>query len=159
MATLTSLALCLVATSHDLQQDVVRDRVDLIEVNHFYDEKGHLFLEQMIFYEWCSERSHYDIRAYRLLKSPIQIPRRDYDGQGYVAIWRDGPVLRKVYAKTIRESWTQYDPEIVERTHLAKENRRNLQRVVRRRATPDQYQNGVPRHHHTADAGTRPTRR
>ncbi len=113
----------------------VCDRVDLIEVNHFYDAKGQLVLDQLIFYDWCPEKSHYDVRTWRLLKSPIQIPRREHRTGQFVAIWRDGKVLRKVLARSVRESWTQYDPEMVERAFLARDKRRDLQTAIASRPT------------------------
>jgi hypothetical protein len=105
--------------------------VDLVEINHLYDETGHWVLDQLIFYDWVPEKSHYDVRAWRLVKTPIQLPRKDCATGRYIAIWRDGQTMRKVHARLLRESWTQYDPEIVERRHLAREKRRELQRVAR----------------------------
>jgi hypothetical protein len=154
MATFTTIAFCLATTGFNPQQHVVRDRVDLIEVNHFYDEKGKLFLEQLIFYDWCPKTSHYNIRTYRLLKDPLEVPRRNYEDRGYVVIWREGPAVRKVYATAVRESWTQYDPEIAERRHLPKDQRKSLQCVVRRAPNSGRFTNGVPRPEYDSTAGT-----
>src|SRR4051812_580406 len=112
-------------------EDVVVDEVDLIEINHFHDEQGRPVFDQIIYYDWSSADSRYQVRAWRMLKTTAQIPRRNWRDGGYVAIWHDtqsGDVLRKVKAQSFRESFTQYDPELVEREFLAKEKRRDLHR-------------------------------
>lgn len=128
-----SLAVCLTAIGAQAASDLMVDSVDLIEINHCYDETGHLVFDQLLFYDWCPDKGHYDVRDWRLLKSPIQVPHRNHRSGVYVAVWQDGPVMRKVHAKTIRESWTQYDPEIAEQAFLAKDKRRALPKFTRRR--------------------------
>ena len=64
--------------------------------------------------------------AWRLVKTAAQLPQRNWRDGSYEAVWHDGDVLRKVKAMTLRESWTQHDPELVEREFLAKEKRRDL---------------------------------
>jgi len=110
-------------------EDVARERVDLMEVNHFYDEQGRLVFDQVIFYDWAPEHSRYMVRAWRLVKNPSQLPERDWREGGYLAVWQDGEVLRRIRAESMRESWTQYDPELVEREYLPKERRRELRAV------------------------------
>ncbi len=118
--------LTLIATFSVLPQDILEDRVDLVEINHFYDDKGQLTLDQVIYYNWSEHLSRYQVRAWRLLKTSDQIPRKDWDRNEYVAIWHDGDSLRIVHAASLRESWTQYDPEILEQQFLAKEKRLEL---------------------------------
>ena len=141
----TTLALCAVAAGFQPKTDVLCDKVDLIEVNHFYDEKGQLVLDQLIFYDWSPAKGHYDVRDWCLLKSPVQVPRKDHATQRFVTVYRDGRVLRKVYAKTVRESWTQHDPELLEQEFLPREKRRLLTK-----ASP-------PRRRHRTAAQTRLT--
>lgn len=50
-------------------------------------------------------------------------------GRGYSATWHDGELLRVIEAASFRETWTQYDPELVERDYLPKERRRELVKV------------------------------
>jgi hypothetical protein len=107
-------------------EDVPRDRIDLIEVNHFHDDQGRLVFDQVIFYEWSPEKGRHQVQAWRLLKNASQRPHRDYRTGEYVATWLDGETFREVRAATMRETWTQYDPELVEREHLAKEKRKDL---------------------------------
>jgi hypothetical protein len=111
------------------QEDVARERVDLVEVNHFYDEQGRLVFDQTIFYDWSPAHSRHMVRAWRLVKNPAQLPQRDWQDGGYAALWHDGEVLRHVHADSMRETWTQYDPELVEREFLPKEQRKELRTV------------------------------
>jgi hypothetical protein len=111
------------------EEDIARERVDLVEVNHFYDEQGRLVFDQTIFYDWSSNHGRYMVRAWRLVKNPAQLPQRDWQEGGYSAMWHDGEVLRRVHADSMRETWTQYDPELVEREYLPKEQRRELRSV------------------------------
>ncbi len=108
------------------------DRVDVVEINHFFDEQGRLVFDQLIFYDWCAVQKRYNVRDWRLLKSPAQIPVRNWKDRDYVAVWHDfkeRDVLRKVVAKMIRETWTQYDPELLEREFLPQEKRRELSKA------------------------------
>jgi len=107
---------------------VVREDVDLIEINRFYDEQGKHILDQLIYYDWSSERSRYQVRAWRLYKTPAQVPVYCWSSGCHIARWQDGQVLREVRATTVRHSWTQYDPELVERRYLPKQQRRDLQK-------------------------------
>ena len=111
------------------KDDVVRESVDLIELNHFYDEHGRLVFDQVIFYDWSAGEARYNVRAWRLVKNPAQLPQRDWRLGGYSAMWQDGEQIRYIYSKSIRETWTQYDPELVEREYLPKERRRELRTV------------------------------
>jgi hypothetical protein len=112
---------------------VVLDRVDLVEINHFHDDQGRLILDQLIFYDWSPADSRYHVRAWRRISTPAQIPLRNWRNRDFVAIWHDGKdrdVLRKVHARMIRETWTQYDPELVEREFLPQEKRRDLRKLA-----------------------------
>lgn len=124
VAALNVLALLLLAILP--REDVAEDRVDVVEVNHFYDCEGRLVFDQLIFYDWCPRAERHQVRAWRLMKTPSQLPQRNWGGVGYLAVWQDGEVLRRVHAASLRETWTQYDPELLEREWLAKEKRREL---------------------------------
>ena len=100
------------------------ERVCLIEANHYYDENGVHLLDQVIFYEWDALQSRYQIRSWRLLKSPGQFPRPC--DEGYEAVWREGATQRRVTAPAFRETWTQHDPELMERRWLPRDERREL---------------------------------
>jgi len=128
------------------QDDVVRESVDLIELNHFYDEHGRLVFDQVIFYDWSAGEARYNVRAWRLVKNPAQLPQRDWRLGGYSAMWQDGEQSRYIHSKSIRETWTQYDPELVEREYLPKERRKELRtvKVSRPPATNSQVATPAP---------------
>ena len=105
---------------------IVEDEVDMTEVNHFYDEQGGHVFDQVIYYDWCNVANRYQVVAWRLQKSPSQVPTQDPETKKYIATWHDGTVMRGVKATSYRESWTQYDPELVERDFLPKEWRQDL---------------------------------
>lgn len=122
----SSLVLACVLLGSNPPDLVLSDRVDLIEVNHYYDEQGRHVFDQTIYYDWCSVQCRYNVRAWRLVKSASQLPTRDARTHKYVATWHDGGVLRRVVADGVRETWTQYDPELVEQEFLPKDQRRDL---------------------------------
>jgi hypothetical protein len=107
---------------------IVEDRCDVVEVNHFYDADGRLVFDQVIYWDWCDDAERHQVRAWRLLKSCLQWPARDWERGGYLAVWIDGERLRVVRSATMRETWTQYDPELLERQILSTEGRRELGR-------------------------------
>lgn len=110
-------------------RDVAVDHVDLIEINHFFDEKGKLVFDQVIFYDWSKTHSRYQVRAWRLLRDRGQYPERDWRRGEWWSLWHDGETLREVRAPAFRETWTQHDPELTERDYLPKEKRRDLTKL------------------------------
>jgi hypothetical protein len=124
--TTISLAILLAATALSPPETVVADYVDVIEINHFYDEQGKLVFDQVLYFDWSPSQSRYNVRAWRLLKSPAQVPQKDGQRGDYVATFFDGDALRTVRAASFRETWTQHDPELAEREYLPKEHRREL---------------------------------
>jgi hypothetical protein len=125
----TSIAVLSTVVGFQAVEDVAQDRVDLIEINHFFDEQGQPVFDQIIFYDWSPPAGRYLIRAWRPLRTPAQVPHRDWQQDRFVAVWHDGTTLRKVRAETTRETWTQYDPELIGRAYLPKEQRGELRRA------------------------------
>ncbi len=138
MGTMTaSMALCLSAVSLHPVRSATVDEVDLVEINHVFDEQGRLVFDQVIYYEWSNQDSRYQVRDWRLLKKPSQLPLKNWRDGNFVSVWHDfkfRDVLREVQAKIVRETWTQYDPELVERDFLPEEKRRKLQQKRRKPA-------------------------
>ncbi|PQO44334.1 hypothetical protein [Blastopirellula marina] len=128
-----AIAAMMAAVSAQPRDPAITDRVDLVEINHYYDPQGRLVFDQVIFYEWSSKNARFDVVAWRLLKTPAQVPTRDWKRGGYVTSWRDGDVLRQVRSTQRRETWTQHDPELVERDYLPRELRRGLSRQLAER--------------------------
>lgn len=108
--------------------EVREDAIDLIEVNHFYDDGGGLVLEQLIFWQWSKDAGTFRVVAWRLLNRPSQRPQRDFNRGGVRCVWRDGEILRCVRASAMVETWTQYDPEVVDRQYLKRCERRGLRK-------------------------------
>lgn len=104
------------------------ESADLVEVNHFYDECGKHVFDQIIWYDWDAYRSRFDVIAWRLVKGREILPQRDHECGGWVQVWLDGTVMRRVRSASRCETWTQFDPELVERESLPKEHRRELRK-------------------------------
>ena len=47
---------------------VLTDRVDVVELNHFYNGNGELVFDQVVWWDWNSAESRYDVVDWRLLK-------------------------------------------------------------------------------------------
>lgn len=105
---------------------VLVDRVDLVEVNHYYDDQARHVFDQVLFYDWSPAAARFRVRDYRLFRSPHQRPQRSASTREYVTLWHEGDGTRHVTARAFRETWTQYDPEMRERQYLAKHRRQRL---------------------------------
>ncbi len=101
----------------------VQQRVDLIELNHFVDDEGREVFRQVIFYDWSDEHHRFHVRAWRLIKQDSQLPNRRWNPQRYQCTWHDDGLLRQVWAPKLRETWSQRDPERVNRAMLAEDQR------------------------------------
>lgn len=96
---------------------VVTDTVEVLEHNRFYDEQGALVFEQAIFKDFDGER--FQVRDWRLVKPGfVMLPTG--------ATFWDGDSLRRVRAKQVVNSFTQYDPELTARETLPTTERRGL---------------------------------
>lgn len=104
---------------------IVRDRVDVIEINHFHDDEAKQVFEQLLFWDWCDRRGCLHIADWRLSKGAIR-PHYDYARGEWLATWTDGTTLREVKASGFRETWTQHDPELEDRAKWPQERRRKL---------------------------------
>lgn len=105
----------------------VEERVDAIELNHFYDERGKLVFEQAIFWAWrCRDCYDHEVVAWRLVKLPAHRPRYSCWRNEWDMIFHDGDTLRRVRTPFFYETWGQDDPELYQRELLPKERRRGL---------------------------------
>ncbi len=107
------------------------DHVDVLELNHYYDEKGQHNFSQLIGWTWSESKtehaSQYHVAWWMLWKSVDQArPARDYRRGGHVLIVRRGEELRCIRAKSFYESWTQYDPEVLDRQQFPQSQRVGL---------------------------------
>ncbi|TWT83514.1 hypothetical protein CA13_49790 [Planctomycetes bacterium CA13] len=100
-----------------------RQQVDLIELNHFIDENGREVFQQVIFYDWSKLDRRFHVRAWRLIKTPSQLPVRKFAPPRYECSWYDDNLKRLVVARSMRETWSQQDPERVNRRFLPESQR------------------------------------
>lgn len=98
-----------------------RDAVARLELNHYHDEQGREVFTQVIGWE-ADDRC----RFWRMSKLTNLRPERDHYRGGWVLTWVDGERVRQVRADSFEETWTQFDPELVDRSYLAVERRRPL---------------------------------
>lgn len=112
--------------------DARHHRVDVVEVNHLYNDMGEHVLDQVIFWDWCFTACRYQVRDWRLLRGAASPsgrvccgPQRLWPFGWQVTLLDDGGV-RRIYARAVRETWTQYDPEMAERNVLEEQKRRKL---------------------------------
>lgn len=129
MIATTALAACLAVWGANPAAKVIQEQVDLIEINHFHDDQGRPVFDQILFYDWSPTDRRYQVRDWRLLKNSNQIPLRMVREGEYMAVWSDfknNDALRETRAKLVRESWTQYDPELIEREFLPEGKRRKF---------------------------------
>src|SRR5690606_10731683 len=86
-------------------RSVTIDQVELIEYNHFYDERGRHVFDQLIFYDWSRRESRYQIRDWGLIKTVSQAPYFASSREVYMVTWHDGMTLRQVRSPLLRETW------------------------------------------------------
>lgn len=103
-----------------------RATVDLIELNHFLDDNGREVFRQVVFYDWSTQRKQFQVRGWRLIKHPSQLPQRKWETKGYQVQWEDKAITRIVIGKAMRETWSKEDPERVNRALLPENERKPL---------------------------------
>lgn len=115
------------------QSEPLRDRCDVLWVDHFYSDDGRPVFTQLIFVDFVDGpglRTHEEIVGFYC---PLPShPERDGKGGWYVLI-REQLALRRIEAPYIRETWTQSgvtgDLEIKAREVLPVHERRGLKPV------------------------------
>ncbi|MCD0461475.1 hypothetical protein [Roseiconus lacunae] len=122
MAMSVSLQSSVVTTAID-SQSKTQAKVDLVELNHFLDDHGREVFRQVVFYDWSGKNRQFEVRAWRLVKHSSQLPRQQHRGEGYIVRWQDKHLTREVIARTMRETFSQDDPERINR-HILPENER-----------------------------------
>ncbi|TWU34228.1 hypothetical protein [Novipirellula artificiosorum] len=122
-ALLVFLASAIVPSGSAREPETTQQQVDLIELNHFVDSDGREVFQQVIFYDWSKASRRFHVRAWRLIKAPDQLPIRQFSPPMYHCSWYEDRVKRKVNAPTMRETWSQQDPERVNRKFLPEDQR------------------------------------
>lgn len=125
---------------------------DSVELNHNYDDSGRLVFDQWVFRRWNSEQNREAVEWWCLIRgardnvdekardawnldktkvgpyippfSPQNLPERNTLIVAYpFGVSNDGMFVKVKYKYSFNETWTQYDPELVDRELLPKENR------------------------------------
>lgn len=128
------LALALVTSNSARSRDLT-ERVDLIELNHFYDELGRNMYDQVIFYEWSPDYRRFHVIAWCLVENDLsRMPTKVPGSDDYVVRWhdRDAKTRREVRASLYRETWSRVDPERANKKLLDEKLRTSLIRVPQR---------------------------
>ncbi len=105
--------------------------VDLIELNNFYDQNGKHVYSQVIFYERTPTTGKFQVRAWCMVDESLLLNRRPIKNEAtgiYSVDWfdSDGKVSRKTTSRLYRESWSQIDPEVLNKKHHPAELRIKL---------------------------------
>ena len=116
---------------------IAEEHIDMIELNHYYDLKGRIVFDQIIFWEKWPSNGKYHVRAWCLAddnsnKFENRRPIYDYQTDLWVVNWNDtdAELRRKLTTSVYKESWTKTDPERDDKKHHNESNRIKLiQRV------------------------------
>ena len=111
----------------------ITERVDLIELNHFYDDQGKHAYDQVIFYEWSPDYRRFHVIAWSLIEDDMsRVPFQQPGSREYAVNWfdRDSKVEREVRSKLFRETWSQVDPERANKRLIEEKHRISLLRVA-----------------------------
>lgn len=100
---------------------VVRDDFDMLEINHAYNEDAQPIFTQVIGWDWKHNR--HVVAAYRVVQGEISGERL---GSDWRVVWCDNGVLRDARSPRFIETWTQCDPELIDRDTWPMENRRDF---------------------------------
>jgi len=100
------------------------------EFNSFYSHEGELTFHQLILWDWTrapqETEPHYHTQAWRLARHKDMYPLWDQRLGCYVARFFDGETFREVRSRLRLRSWTQHDPEQLDRECIPDERRRGL---------------------------------
>jgi hypothetical protein len=82
---------------------VPSEYVDLIEVNHQHDDCGNYTFTQIIAWDFARDTQKPHVRGWELV--------RNFMPQTANGVVRYESETMRIHSKTLRESWTQIDPE------------------------------------------------
>jgi hypothetical protein len=109
-------------------RDVTQTNVDVVEVNHHYDDTGHNIYNQLIFWAWHPQECTHHVRESRTIPEDRTFAPVKYNGRWQFQVM-DFDTLRNVRAITFRHSWTQgsgNDPETHDAGMFPREERASL---------------------------------
>ncbi len=119
--------LALLFGSGSFTSQPIREHVDLMELNHKYDNCGRHTFSQVIFWERSPATGKYHVRDWIIVdveESPWCVPIER--GGIYVSTFFRHGISYSVRSPLFRESWTHIDPEVED----AKKNPKHLRRPL-----------------------------
>jgi len=107
---------------------VITESVDMIELCHMYDKSGDYNFDMILFYELCPATGRFLVRTWCHVEDSEFLnrrPVRNYQNNLIEVDWHDTDkkVVRHITSRLYRESWTQIDPEQLNRKFLHEEDR------------------------------------
>ncbi len=141
ISTALSLSLIAIVSASNNHYEIIRDEVDIQELNGYYDKSGKLVLEQIVYWDYCIEkRKTKDCNGFtnvyeclekkvvdwRLFKTKNQIPIKDHKTGKFIARFRDEEVYREVVSDIFYKSSTLNDVEVCNRFKYPVNCRRKL---------------------------------
>lgn len=131
------LPLLIASAGHSLgKRACISEQVDLIELNHHYDDLGRHNYDQVIFYEWCPEYKRFHVIAWCLVdEERKRMPTQSVNRAEWTVRWqdRDPRIQREVKSQLFRETWSQIDPERANKELLEEKHRLSLAQVPNRK--------------------------
>ena len=97
-------------------ETIVSEYVDCIELNHFFDDRGRLVYDQVIFYEQTPTTGKFQVRAWCLVEDRELLNRRPIKNE-VTALYEveyvdtNDRLAHRIRSRLFRESWSQSDPE------------------------------------------------
>jgi len=91
------------------------EHVDLIELNHYFDNRARHVFSQVIIYERWAHNGEFHVRFWALIEereSLNRIPIQDFHANK-VTVWikLNNGVTTRLESRLFKETWTQHDPE------------------------------------------------
>lgn len=127
-------------------REPVRDTVDVLERNYFYDDGGRLVFCQLIGWHWYGDVGEHHVSFWRLCKGPEYVPQYDRQRRDWFVLFRDGDTFREVRSRSYLETWTQTsgegDREANDRPRLPATERQELGKPIKK-TTPLLSQQGL----------------
>ena len=124
MQLILSLASLIGITSHNQPECV-----DMIELNHYYDSSGSRIFDQVIFWDRNRTSGCPEVRSWRMASDNEQYTRRPVKSEVtgmWSSEWVEHGMRYRIVSRQYRESWTQVDPEQIDRKKLPDSERKGL---------------------------------
>jgi hypothetical protein len=104
---------------------IYHERVERLELNEFYTERGRLQFTQLIGWDFNPKKSRYEVAWWKMYKPKECRPSWQYSKNRLLAIFDKRLVI--ISYVSFEETKTYVDPEVENRKELAPTKRRGLQ--------------------------------